>query len=222
MKPLLRALFGPLHRCVAALRSRIPLVSFSCRGRSCLENLGGSLHACRAYIGGEGNRVILRRGSRLQHCDIRIYGRNNVIDIGEGCILNHVTLWIEDDNNEIRIGERSHFHGTCQLAAIEGTSIRIGKECMFSSEICVRTGDSHSILDVSGKRINPSAAVSIGERVWMGHRAMVMKGVSVADDCVIGAGSIVAKNIDEAHCIAAGVPARIVKRGVTWDSRRLP
>ena len=81
---------------------------------------------------------------------------------------------------------------------------------MFSSNIAIVTGDSHSILDNNGKRINPSASISISDHVWVGQKVIITKGVYIAKDCVIGAGAVVTKDIPE-YSVAAGVPAKVVK-----------
>ncbi|MBV9758771.1 MAG: hypothetical protein JO047_17135 [Alphaproteobacteria bacterium] len=74
----------------------------------------------------------------------------------------------------------------------------------------------HSILDAaSGTRVNPARDVSLGDRVWVGQRSMILKGVTIGHDAIIGAGAVVTRSVP-AHCIAAGNPARVVRRGVRW------
>ncbi|WP_155243820.1 hypothetical protein [Butyrivibrio fibrisolvens] len=46
----------------------------------------------------------------------------------------------------------------------------------------------------------------------------MLKGAEIADDCVIAAGAIVSKKYEEKNCILAGIPAKIVKRGINWVS----
>ena len=52
--------------------------------------------------------------------------------------------------------------------------------------------------------------ITIGQNVWFGARCIVLKGVTIGDNSVIAAGSIVVKSIP-ANCVAAGNPARVVK-----------
>lgn len=49
---------------------------------------------------------------------------------------------------------------------------------------------------------------------------LVSKGVSIADDCIVGANSVILKSITENHCIVAGTPGKIIRRGVTWNKGR--
>jgi acetyltransferase-like isoleucine patch superfamily enzyme len=87
---------------------------------------------------------------------------------------------------------------------------------MFGGGIDVTVGDLHSIVDVeTGKRINPAADVSIGERVWIGQNALSLKGAAIGAGSVIGACSIVTGAIPE-NSVAVGNPARVIRSGATW------
>jgi acetyltransferase-like isoleucine patch superfamily enzyme len=93
---------------------------------------------------------------------------------------------------------------------------------MFSYEIVIRTTDAHSVLDLETReRINKAESISIGNHVWLGAEVMITKGVSLPDDCIVGARSICNRSVDEPHTVIAGIPAKVVKRGVTWDRERI-
>ena len=170
---------------------------------------------------GNNNVVIIGNNCLLTKIKVNILGNNNQIYINSNCTLNQAEFWIEDDNNKIIIGENTKLCGQIHLACIEGTSISVGKDCLFSSNIAIVTGDSHSILDNNGKRINPSASISISDHVWVGQKVIITKGVYIAKDCVIGAGAVVNKSFENTNCILAGVPAKIVKQDINWDERRI-
>ena len=53
-------------------------------------------------------------------------------------------------------------------------------------------------------------------------RSTILKGVQVADGCVVGAGSLLAKAYSQPNCVLAGVPAREVKQDVDWTPERIP
>ena len=144
-----------------------------------------------------------------------------MIEIGTGCNLHNTTFWIEDNNNRIVIGNQTTVHGMTQLACIEGTTICIGNDCMFSSNIRFRTGDSHTVTDLDGTRINPSSNIVIGNHVWIGQDTFVGKGVVVKDDSIVGAGSVVTKKFEQQGVAIAGNPARIIKENVNWKRERI-
>lgn len=144
-----------------------------------------------------------------------------MIEIGEHTGIEKVELWIEDNHNRIAIGKRTSLCGKAHLACIEGCTITIGDNCLFSSDVVFRTGDSHSVLDLNGSRINPSQDISIGNRVWICNRVIVAKGVSIREDSIIGAGSVVTKSIPDTNVVIAGIPAKVVKREVSWCAERI-
>lgn len=130
-------------------------------------------------------------------------------------------FWIEDDNNELIIGANTTIQANTHLACIEGYKIVIGEDCMFSSEIVVRTGDSHSIMNTKNQRINTSADVHIGDHCWIGHRVMIMKGVTIPKNSIVGAGSLVNKKFEKENTVLAGIPAQLVKENVNWIRERI-
>ena len=125
------------------------------------------------------------------------------------------------DNQTIRIGQFTDIQG-CYFLLSEGCDITVGERCMFSKEVTVRTTDAHSVLDLAtGERVNKAKSIHIGNHIWLGAEVMVTKGVSLPDDCIVGARSICNRTITESHTVIAGIPAKVVKRGVTWDSKRI-
>lgn len=179
------------------------------------------LNKCRFSITGDYNIVIIDDKSVLNNCKIHIFGNNNKIWIKHMVCAYNLEIHVEDNYNEVLIGEKTLISGKTHLACIEGTSINIGKECLFSSEIVFRTGDSHSITDLAGIRINKSQNIMILDHVWIGHRVLINKGVSVGNNSIVGTGAIVTKKFDEDNIIIAGVPAEIVKRQINWDKNRI-
>lgn len=171
---------------------------------------------------GSGNTVIVGDFSQLTDVEMYISGNNNTVSIGSWCTLIKTVFCTEDNDNQICIGQGSRLLGAAELSAIESTRIDIGKDCLFSSEIFFRTGDSHSLLDMDGKRINASESIVVEDHVWIGMRAGVLKGARIAADSVVGACSLVTGQHTQSNCVLAGVPAKIVKTGVNWNIRRLP
>ncbi len=170
---------------------------------------------------GKNNSISIKSGTRLINCRIHIEGDNNRVVIGNYAYLNGVEIWIEDSNNIVTIGTHCSFQGNVHLACIEGTAIEIGEDCMFSANITLRTGDSHSITDLEGNRINPSNNISVGNHVWVGNSVIITKGVIIRDKSVVGTGSVVTRKFDDGNIVIAGNPARVVKSDISWERQRL-
>lgn len=194
--------------------------AFRKKDNNCLINQG-TIKRIRIRINGKNNRIIIKKGSYLSEGIFNISGDNHLIIINENTYIKKAIFWLEDCNGELNIGNQTHIEDI-HLAITEPYSrIDIGSDCLFSNEIIFRTGDSHSIIDVhTSQRINFAENIRIGNHVWIGSRAIVLKGSIVEDNCVISTGAIVTSHIPS-NSIAAGIPAKVLKSGITWQRERI-
>ena len=181
---------------------------------------GAALARCKVDCKGKNNVIRLGKDTRITGCHIYIRGDNNVIELGQQAHAKDAEFYIEDNGNRITIGDRTNLCGQIHLACTEGKAITIGEDCLFSSQIVFRTGDSHSILDADGNRINPARDITVADRVWLGHRVLLNKGVHIPADSVVGTGAVVTKAFHDPHVILAGVPAKVVKENISWSGHR--
>lgn len=96
--------------------------------------------------------------------------------------------------------------------------ISFGNNVRISWETFIIDGDFHKIKNLEGEVLNHPKEITIGNNVWIGMKATIMKGTTIGDNVVIGAGSFVNKKIDGSFQIIAGHPARVVKQNVTWEA----
>lgn len=170
---------------------------------------------------GENNIIDVGYKSVINNCSIYIRGNNNKVTIGEKVFLKDTQIYIEDNNNEVIIGERTTIFGKTHLACIEGTNIIIGSDCMFSTDVVFRTGDSHSIIDEQGKRVNNSKNIIIGNHVWFGNKVIITKGVRIQANSIVGTGSVVTRQFDREGVVLAGNPAKVIKENINWLRERI-
>lgn len=190
------------------------------KGQSKLLMQSALLKKTNIYIEGDQNVVEIRNLTKMNGSSIFIKGNKNKIIIDERNGLEECGLWLEDDGNEIQIGVHNRFFKNTHLAALEGTKIIIGEDGLFAPGVEMRTSDSHSILDMDGKRLNPAKDIHVGNHVWIGAGSAVLKGSRIPDECIVGMHSMVNKELDEANSLYVGSPVKKVKTGVTWDSKR--
>lgn len=173
-------------------------------------------------LGGRNNRLIIGENVKLTHCEIRLDGEDNLIEIGANVRFSSGKIYLRGTRGQhIRFGADTTVEGA-YLLVDEAASIDIGRDCMFSTDIIIRTGDKHSILDAqTGARLNPSRDIRIADRVWIGRDVQILKGVVLCPETVVATRSLVSRAFDEGNCVVAGVPAKVVKRGTRWDRRRL-
>lgn len=168
---------------------------------------------------GKNNTVSIAKGCRLYNCTILLLGDNNSCVINEDSLINDLDAWISDGSS-LNIGEHAYIAGKTHIACIEGKTVSIGRECMFSNEIVFRTGDSHSIIDGDGNRINQSKDIKIGNHVWIGSQAVILKGVTIGDDSVVGTRALVTSVFGN-NCVIGGSPAKIIKQGISWVHEKI-
>lgn len=75
----------------------------------------------------------------------------------------------------------------------------------------IRDNDAHTINGKFSK-----AAVVIGDHIWIGARAVVLKGVTIGDGAVISAGTVVTNDVPT-YALVGGVPAKVIKKNVVWE-----
>lgn len=156
----------------------------------------------------------LRRVSALPW-STRLWGRARVLVGGELVMGERVRIFgttvpfevAVDRGARLTIGAGTFINYGVSIGVTE--SVAIGSECQIGQYAIINDNDYHEIADK--RRRPPSRPVVIGDRVWLGARVIVTKGVTIGDDAVIGAGSVVTRDVP-ARCIAAGVPARELRR----------
>lgn len=170
--------------------------------------------AIRASEGGD-NLIRLAPGAQVRG-RIEIRGPGNLLEFAENCRWNGVIM-LRGHRQRFRFGARSTCVGARVLVQ-EECDVEIGAACMLSRGIEIRTTDAHAVIDrQSGARINAPGSVRIGDHVWIGQDALIGKGARIPDDCIIGARALVLGEIAEESVALGGVPARILRRGVTWS-----
>jgi len=93
-----------------------------------------------------------------------------------------------------------------------GDTIEIGEGTVIGNDTVIRSDDGHCILEEGYSQCAP---IHIGNHVWIGQGVKILKGVNIGDGCVIASGAIVTKDIPHG-CLAAGVPAKVIKENIKW------
>ncbi len=92
--------------------------------------------------------------------------------------------------------------------------IEIGEDVAIADNVTIRDSDNHIIT--SNKNAAMTKPVRIGNHVWIGMNVTILKGVTIGDGAIVAAGAVVTKSIPPA-CLAAGVPAKVIKENVEWE-----
>lgn len=125
-----------------------------------------------------------------RHCKLSVYGTDGQAKLKIG------------DN--VAIGDRTEIHAGCEVT--------IGDNSLISWDCCIMDRDYHKLMSDT-EIFKP---VHIGINVWIGSRALILKGITIGDGAVVAAGSVVTRDVP-AKTIVAGNPARVIKEDVYWN-----
>jgi acetyltransferase-like isoleucine patch superfamily enzyme len=182
---------------------------------------GSTSDGVQIHFTGGNNRLVVDGEAYLSGLVVHFNCDNGYVEVGPSTApaLN-VTMRVGQDSR-ILIGRNVSSTGRVGMSAVEGTTITVGDDVMFASENQVRTDDGHPIFDVvSGRRVNPSLDVTIGNHVWVGWGGVLLGGTTIGDGSVVGMRALVKGRFPN-NCVVAGVPATMIRRDVAWERPHL-
>ncbi len=153
-----------------------------------------------------GSHVFIGDGVTVFGCS----GGEKVV-LGDEVYINKDTIIETGHGGGLTIGDRTTIQPRCQFSAYKG-NIHIGEDVQIAPA-CAFYPYNHSMsTDVAMKQqpLISKGGIRIDNDVWLGYGVIVLDGVHIGNGAVIGAGSVVNRDIP-ANTIAAGVPARVIK-----------
>ena len=169
-------------------------------------------------IRGKNNSFIALNCS-FTNSQILIDGDECHLILQEGISIRDSKFVIRGSRCKICIGKNSTIGSGEFVCMGIDNSLTIGERCMIADSVDIWATDSHPIMDKNtGTLLNPSTSVTVGNHVWIGKGASILKGVKVGDDSVVGMKSIVTNDI-EPSSLYAGIPAKKIKETITWDRK---
>lgn len=143
---------------------------------------------------------------------LNINKMNGYIDIGDKVLMYKdckVSVWGTDFKSHLKIGNNTSIGDRTEIHC--GKEITIGDYCNISWDVVILDRDYHK-LNTQEYIYKP---VHIGDKVWIGCRSIILKGVSIGSGAVVAAGSVVTKDVP-ANSVVAGNPAKIIKEDIYW------
>ena len=150
----------------------------------------------------DGKPIYLGRGVRL------MIGENAELRLGSGCYIDDYSRIQVSDNAVMSLEDHVYLNTNNRFVASK--SILIKNNCMFGPNVCVF--DHDHIFDSKG--VHPqknSSSIQIGSNCWVAANTVITRGVTIADNTLIGAGSVVTRSLDKPG-VYAGSPASFIHR----------
>lgn len=114
-----------------------------------------------------------------------------------------------DYGNNIILGKNVFINSNCYF--MDGAKITVGDNVFIGPSCGFYTANHPLDYQTRNQGIEQALPISIGNNVWLGGNVIVLPGVKIGDGCVIGAGSVVTKDI-EANSVATGIPCNVIKK----------
>jgi acetyltransferase-like isoleucine patch superfamily enzyme len=147
-------------------------------------------------------------------------GRSGRIELGRWCWLGHGTK-IRCHEGVVRIGAKTVLGQECTISAYQHVSI--GRECVIADRVMLIDFD-HGVVEVDRPiRLQGiyKRDVRVGNNVWIGYGACILRGVTIGDNAIIGTSAVVTRDVP-ANAVVAGIPGRVVRmrevpRSMRWE-----
>src|SRR5215210_82714 len=177
----------------------------------------GMLNLKYARLIGRLGLVKLRLGSRLRLDGLAFVGPGCTFEVKKGATLE-LGRWswvghgckIRSHERAVSIGAKAVLGQDCTLSSFQHVSI--GRECVIADRVMLIDFD-HGMVEVDRPiRLQGiyKRDVRVGNNVWIGYGACILRGVTIGDNAVIGTSAVVTRDVP-ANAVVAGVPARILR-----------
>ena len=123
-----------------------------------------------------------------------------------------------DYGTHIKVGKNFFANYNCTI--IDVAVVTIGDNCQMAPNVAIYTAGHPVYPTTRNSAYEYGKAVTIGDNVWIGGNTVILPGVHIGNNAVIGAGSVVTKDIPD-WCIAVGNPCRVQKKITEADKRKL-
>jgi acetyltransferase-like isoleucine patch superfamily enzyme len=144
---------------------------------------------------------------------INIKGKLNVMGrftIGRGCRFDI------QEGATVELGNNSYINPFSKVIISSG--LKIGNDCSISWDCQLLDNDFHNIAyDGKISKTDTSATIIIGNNVWIGSGVSIYRGTIIANGCCIAANSSVRGEFLEENVLIAGIPAKVIKKNISWQ-----
>lgn len=164
----------------------------------------------------KGTRKILQELNTVDRSDFEAISRlvKQLLGKSEGAFIN--PPFYCDYGTHIEVGKNFFANYNCTI--LDVAKVKIGDNCQMAPNVAIYTA-GHPLHPVSRNSMYEyGISVEIGNNVWIGGNTVILPGVHIGDNCVIGAGSVVTKDIPD-WSVAAGNPCKVIRQITEADKK---
>ncbi len=144
-----------------------------------------------------------------------VWENEGVITFKGPALFKYGSILIVGPFGRLELGNNFRFSSGSVIICYK--NIIIGDNCRVSWDTQIIDSDFHRILDKDGVQINPDKEIIIGDNCWIGNRTTINKGAFLGSDTVVASNSLVNKKFEFSNVIIAGIPAKIIRSGISWS-----
>lgn len=165
-----------------------------------------------AVIRGFLNKWKFNKSGKLLRMEkgVRVMKNKGRIILGDRVLL-HRYVKLSSYGGSIEIGNNSYIGDRTEIHS--GKEVKIGNNVNIAWDCNILDRDYHAFESDS----EVTKRVVIEDRVWIGARSIVLKGVTIGEGAVVAAGSVVTKSVPP-KCLVAGNPAKVIKENISWKA----
>ncbi len=129
-------------------------------------------------------------------------------------LIKHGAKLIVGENGYLELGDKFRLSSGSFIICYK--KIIIGSNCRISWDTQLLDSDFHQIFDSEGIVINPDKEILIEENCWIGNRCTINKGTKLSANTVVAGNSLTNKQYAQSTVILAGIPAKVIRSGISW------
>lgn len=166
---------------------------------------------------GKNNILFCEDGVKLSDSKIIFNASNSVVYLKKSSKVYNIALALYN-NNAAYFGRDNYFNRRPVIILSEAKHFIWGDGGLISFGIWARTADPHLIYDIESRgRKNFSKSIFVGDHVWVGQNALLLKGTQIHSGTVIAANSVLSNKRVPSNTVYGGVPAKQIDRNIFWN-----
>lgn len=136
--------------------------------------------------------------------------QNSILHVSGKVIIGLNSAITLHENATLEIGDKTYIGAKAHIRV--GSHVKIGKNVAIAWNVTIMDSDFHNFM-INEMQQTITKDVVIGNNVWIGNNAIILKGVTIGDNAIIAAGSVVTKDVPSGNAVA-GNPAKKIKENV--------